>query len=244
MTAKTMLFKRAEGTETSLKSGLSRKSRLRSRFNLLFFGLIAALALSVSFSSCSKDDDDDEGGGYGYIELTIDGKTYKKNLLGYVATSVGEEKGTDKYLYIAIGICEDGELVTPDFGLDDIVPSLIYYHRETYLKKAQAGNYRLVELENYVDRSEKYNFDLLTTRPYPVDANGYYDSNGGYFKLQSDGKHTITNIKYSGKTDNGDPEYYIEGTFSYSYVNSKTNKTLNFSGKYGIEITIEPESKL
>ncbi|MDR1339543.1 MAG: hypothetical protein LBK58_05785 [Prevotellaceae bacterium] len=239
MTAKTKLFKRAEGTETSLKSGI------RSRLNLLFFSLIAALALSISFSSCSKDDDDDNGGGnYGYIELSIGGKTYKKNLYGCANIVTGTEKGTGQYLDVTLGLCEDGELVTPDFGLDNIIPLLSHYQRETYLKKTQAGNYRLAELEGYGLQSERYNFDLLINSPYPVDANGYYDSNGGRFEFQSDGKHTVTNIKYSGKTDNGDPQYYIEGTFSYSYLNNKTDKTLKFSGKYGIKITIEPESKL
>jgi hypothetical protein len=131
MIKKTTLFSnRAVGTETTLKSGVSAERPGRSRRNLLFFSLIATVALSICFSSCKKDDDGDSDnsivGLYHFVNVTADIQNpanpefaeSKKSmmLLGtvFMQGSTVEFKADGTLVFTVMGESETGTYATKD----------------------------------------------------------------------------------------------------------------------------------
>ena len=175
------------------------------------------LALCVGFSSCS-DDDDDDGGGYkgeGYLEVVVNGKTYKENYIDIAPG--GRTNITDRYV---------GGVETPDADIDF---TLYHYTNEKDFKNVKTGSFGIDD-----PYGNKNNFSLLV---------GVH-SDGGWYEYVAGGKNNITNIKHlSTDSQSGVLTYLIEGTFSCSFKHSTDGKTLEMSGKYWTKLKINPESK-
>jgi len=182
--------------------------------------MITILAtISMLSSSCSKEIN--EGGnnykGYGYLELIVNGKSYKYNdIIGMYGNFGGE---------LSCRQMESPE--TPDA---DFIFYLYYYRNEKDFKNTKVGEYKISQTSN------NKNFDL------DIDV---YISGSGYYNYASGGTHTVSNIKLlSTDSKSGTLTYLVEGTFSCSYKHSASGKTLELSGKYWTKLEVDPESKL
>jgi hypothetical protein len=187
---------------------------------LKFWSLATLVVLSVGFSSCDKDDD--EGGsykGYGYLEVTVNGKTYKYNDVVNIQAGVTGQK----LFFRAIG-----DIETPDV---DLYFSLYYYVNDRDFKNTKAGDFRIGD-----DFNTPNNFDLS------IDL---YNDGDGWYNYVSGGKHTVSSVKLLSTDKNtGDLIYLVEGTFSCSFKHNTSGKTLEMSGKYWTKLEVNPESKL
>jgi hypothetical protein len=185
------------------------------------WSMVVLTTLCVGFSSCS---DDDEGGSdnykdYGYLEITINGTTYKQNDILGISGDVPFDYSKSYYLRdISKGFIE-----TPDV---DIYMYLIYYQNQTNFKNAKAGDFRISD-----DFSSYKNFDIEITA-------------GTQYEYVSGGKHTVSNVKLlSTDSKSGILTYLVEGTFSCSFKHNANDKTLEMSGKYWTKLDVNPESK-
>jgi len=190
---------------------------------LSIWSLAVLMALLMGVSSCKKDD---AGGGndykgYGYLEVTVNGKTYKINDdLNINAGITGNKLFMRNFGY---------DVETPDA---DIEFSLLYYINNVNFKNATTGDYRIGD-----------NFDVYTGNNFDffIQVNNDGDSSYNYV---SGGKHTVTNIKLlSTDASSGVLTYLIEGTFSCSFKNDTSGKILDMSGKYWTKLEVNPESK-
>jgi hypothetical protein len=185
--------------------------------------LAVFMTLCAGFSSCSDDDDDDNNNykGEGYIEVSINGKTYEVN---YIETGAGRLGNmTDKFI---------GGFETPDADIDF---TLYHYANEKDFKNAKTGDFGINQFYSF--GTEK-NFDLMVYVHIDGDGDGWYNYVSG-------GKHTVSNIKLlSTDSQSGVLTYLVEGTFSCSFQHNTRGKTLEMSGKYWTKLPIDPETKL
>lgn len=188
---------------------------MKKVFSIWSWAMVLALCI-VGFSSCS--DDDDGGGSYkgeGYLEVAVNGKTYKENYV-YIAPG-GRTNITDRYI---------GGVETPDADIDF---TLYHYANEKDFKNAKTGDFGIDD-----SYGNKNNFSFLV---------GVH-CDAGWYEYVSGGKHTITNIKLlSTDSQSGTLTYLIEGTFSCSFKHDTNGKTLEMSGKYWTKLEVNPESK-
>jgi hypothetical protein len=168
----------------------------------------------AGFSSCSKDDDDDFKG-ESYLEIAVNGKTYKETSI------ISMQAGGITSLYIQT----IGQIETSDA---DISVDLWFYKNEKDFKTATTGEYRINEYDK--------NFDLI------VDLTT--SGGNGYYRYNSGGKHRVTNIKLLNTDKNsGILTYLLEGTLSCSFNHTQNGKTIELSGKYWVKLYVDAESK-
>lgn len=193
------------------------------RINLFLVSLVALVTLCVGFSSCSKDDDEGGDGykGYGYLEVAVNGTTYKYN---DVINAQGGFTGDKLFMRFLAS-----DIQTPDADIDC---ALLYYINEKDFKNAKAGEFRIGD--NFDVKSGK-NFDFF------IEVNNDGD---GWYNYVSGGKHTVDTVKLlSTDSKSGILTYLVEGTFSCSFKHNTSGKTLEFSGKYWTKLEVNPESK-
>jgi hypothetical protein len=223
-------------TETIQKNGVSPKNLIKSRINLFLVSLLTAAVLSVGFASCSKDKDGDESSPekskWGtHVEVAIDGEKFTSTDFFGASGNTGDKL----FMTPLLGFTTDA-FKTKDVDVDFF---LKFYINESDLKKASTGECRIGDL--FIDDFFDKNFDLW------VDVRIYDQENGvdkGYYKYVS-GKHTVTNIKYlSTNSKDYKATYLVEGTFSCTFKNSKSNKTVEMTGgKYWTKLNVDAERK-
>jgi hypothetical protein len=185
---------------------------------LNFWSVAMVIALCVGFSSCEKDDDELEGGGSGdFIEVTINGETYKDDVLGWF--------GFDTSPVSADNIFQQE---TANFFCDIY---LSFYKNNSSFKNSTPGTYRVIgSWEDFFDKTEK-NFDLLLL---------FNNDNPSYreFQLQSGAVHNVTDIKFIKVNTDGSSKYAVSGNFSCQHKDQKTGEIYNTTGKYRYTVTV------
>ena len=162
-----------------------------------------AVLSACGFTSCS--DDEGGNGGQDFIEVTIDGKTYQKNVFGiYSMVPVDDD----------LVVCYSTEDVFEDKGFG-LFYGIVMPESEEDILDSSTGNYRAV----YNFRDDVKNFD------FTLDLE-YYDRDE-YYYVQS-GKHKVTSIR---KVDEG---VQIEGTFDVVLEENYSSEEKSVKGKYRI----------
>jgi uncharacterized lipoprotein YehR (DUF1307 family) len=203
---------------------LTRKLRSRNdkKVNIKYYGimkrlystimLLAMMVAVVSFTACGGDDDDEKGGGNGgsngsdFIELTIDGKTYHKNLFGiYSQLPIGKDD------LVLTGTTED---VFYDEGFSFFL-GLIHSENKSKLLSSTPGNYSVKDNTIYNDTPE--NLCLFTI----------FEKNRNEYDLKS-GSHRVTSVR---QTDKG---IQVSGTFTVT--KTYDDDTVTITGKYALTV--------
>ena len=154
------------------------------------------------------DDGDETGGvnGTDFIELTIDSKTYHKNLFGiYSQVPVGQDD------LVLTGTTED---VFYDEGFSFFL-GLIHSENKDKLLSSSLGNYSVKDNTIYNDTSE--NLCLFTI----------FEKNRHEYDLKS-GSHRVTSIK---QTEKG---IRVSGTFTVT--KTYDDDTVIIIGKYALTV--------
>lgn len=173
--------------------------------NLKNYWMIAVMAVlsACGFTSCS--DDEGGNGGQDFIEVTIDGKTYKKDVFGVYSMVPADDD---------LVVCYSTEDVFEDKGFG-LFYGIVMPESEEDILDSSTGSYRAV----YNFRDDVKNFD------FTLDLE-YYDSDE-YYYVQS-GKHKVTSIR---KVDEG---VQIEGTFDVVLEENYSSEEKTVKGKYRI----------
>lgn len=170
------------------------------------YWMMAVMAIlgTWCFTSCSDDEGGGFGGGSDFIEVTIDGKTYRENMYGiYAMTLVGDD----------LALCYSTEDVFSKKGFG-LFYGMTMPESEEGILNSSTGTYRAV-----------YNFygDDVRSFDFTLDLE-YYDRDE-YYYVES-GTHKVTSIR---KVDRG---VEIEGTFDLRLEENTTYEEKHVKGKY------------
>ena len=173
--------------------------------NLKNYWMIAVMAVlgTMGFTSCS--DDDGGNGGQDFIEVTIDGKTYRKDVYSIYSLIPVEDD---------LVVCYSTEDVFDDKGFG-LFYGIVMPESEEDVLDSSTGSYRAVE----DFRGDVRNFD------FTLDLE-FYDTDEYFYVL--DGTHKVTSIR---KVDEG---VQIEGTFDVVLEESYSYEEKSVKGKYRI----------
>ena len=165
--------------------------------------------VSVAFIACGGDDDNGGSNSSGdFIEVTIDGKTYHKEMYGIYGQATLGKNGM-----VLTGTMED---LFDDEGFRFFM-GLTHSEKKENLLSSPLGNYRVVDdLRVY---NEPDNLSL-----YPQ-----YDENKHNYKL-GNGSHQVTSIK---QTKNG---VQVCGTFNITMYYH--DDSVLIKGKYAMTVLI------
>lgn len=186
----------------------------------LYFKLLSIIfiAAAISFVSCSKDDDSVSNIEGDYIEVTINGKTYRHSVLGIYATWPTDIDGV---------LCYYSTEETFDSDGFDVFYGLYCYEDIDRLLRCSTGSYDIVTTNENFREAENLSFIL----DYANDEN--------YYEIKS-GSHRVTSIKPTKvKTLNGSSDaVQVEGTFDLIMTaeNYTSDKQCKISGKYRMSI--------
>lgn len=168
------------------------------------YWMIALMAVLGTWCLTSCSDNEEGGGGRDFIEVTIDGKTYKEDVYGiYAMTPVTDD----------LVLCYSTEDVFEDKGFSFYYGMLMPESEEGILNSS-TGTYRTVY--DFTDDDVR-NFD------FTIDLE-YYDIDEYYYVAS--GTHKVTSIH---KVDGG---VQIEGTFEAKLEENFSYKEKTVKGKY------------
>lgn len=166
---------------------------------------IITLMSTWFFTSCSSDDNDDAGGDF--IEISFNGKTYRKNVYGiYAQFPIGENLSVT---YATEDVFED-----EGFGF---FYGITLPEREEDIMDLSTGSYGVTE--DYTYGSDKNVLDFSADLEF-------YDSDEYYYT--SRGSHKVTSIR------NVDGMIQIEGTFDIVMEENNSYEEMKVKGKYRI----------
>ena len=169
------------------------------------YWMIAVMAVLGTWclTSCS-DDDGGGGGGRDFIEVTFDGKTYKKDMFGIYATTLVDN---DLMLSYSTEDVFDNKGFSFFYGIT--MPE-----GEPDILDSSTGTYRAVR-----------DFKGSSVRSFDFTADLEFYDKDEYFYVES-GTHKVTSIR---KVDGG---VEIEGTFDVVMEENYTYETKKVKGKY------------
>lgn len=173
------------------------------------FTILTIISSAMMICACNGDNVEDvieNGNGSDYLELTIDGKTYHKKLLGiYTEIEVGEND------MVITGTTED---VFDDEGFNFFL-TIAHSEKKEKLLKMSPGSYKVSEYLDYEEDPEPFTL-------YPD-----FEKNRNIYSLVN-GNHDVKSIK---QTKNG---VQIVGTFNLNMAYE--GKSVQLKGKYGITV--------
>ena len=172
--------------------------------------LLAMMVAALSFTACGSDDGGNGNGGSGsgfytgdFIELTIDGKTYKKNLIG-----IYTEIELSSFGYEGLTLTSTTEDVFCDEGFRFFM-GLSHYSSSSKLLSSSTGSYN-VHTKSNNDSSNLCLFVQFQKNSIDYDAES--------------GTHKVTSIK---QVSNG---VQVSGTFNITLKRNSNTKMIE--GKY------------
>ena len=176
--------------------------------------MLAIMVTALGFAACSDDDDDNNGKGKSgdYIEITLNGKTYKEYLLGiYGNGSIAEDSEGRP-----ISLTNTTEDVFEKYGFSFFM-GITHYSRKNELLASKPGTYYCLEDLDVYDYD---NYKIFVFWPsLMIDYNDYDWVSG---------THKVTSIKEV----NG--EVQVEGNFTGEF--EFEGESCNVKGSYRITI--------
>lgn len=176
--------------------------------------MLAMMVSALSFTACSKDGDDEgDFGGTNYIQVKIDGKTYRESFSDWAIAQI-DPLGSDSqgkkitYTYDMTAHFEDTEGFLFMFGIT-------HYRNKTDLLASSPGSYPFAR---DINDDEIYN-NLAFTCLYELDGDEYNAVSG---------IHQVKSIKSDGS------DVRVEGSFTAVF--KYKGDTKNIQGSYSIVI--------
>lgn len=171
-----------------------------------FTSIVVVLLSALTFSSCSSDED--EGGSGDFIEVTLDGKTYRHNVYG---------------IYAEISLDDDMLMTysTEDIFYDDgfqFFYGIFHHENQNKLLSCSIGDYGISEYSIYENNARNLDFT----------ASLELNSGDAWWESES-GKHTVTSIK---AVEDG---VQIEGTFNITMYGDEYGER-EVKGKYRMTV--------
>lgn len=190
------------------------------KFNFCLVMVLLAF-LPLVLTSCNGDDDDFESSDY--IEVTLNGKTYKETIpvFGYVFLDGTETDSKGRRITLT-NVALDA---FDKYGFS-FMPSIGHFSKKSDLLAAKTGEFlHKSDFGNILEGEFKVeNFTLVT------DLEIFDDDT--FYELM-DGKHYVNSIK-----EVGSEEVQIEGTFSGTYYCSDNDKECEIQGKYKMTLNV------
>lgn len=185
----------------------------------IFFMTILLNVSCLILAGCSNNGDDTQGeSSSDYIEVTINGKTYRHSVLGIYSSIPADIDGVRCYF--------STEDVFDDNGFS-VFYSLNCYEDLDRLLQCPTGNYDVVTTEEYVDDAGNLSFSLD------------YEDDEDFYEIKS-GRHMVTSIKpIKEKTPYGTSDaVQVEGTFDLTMTAESytSDSQCNIKGKYRMSI--------
>jgi len=176
--------------------------------------IIAAALITILFYSCEKTlDVDDVYANSTYFEISFNGQTYNNISLSQTGNPW------------KIGLSPSFEATFPKIQSSkyQFQSSIIYLNNDSAFRTFKTGTYRLVQKNS--DKEENLDFRLSVLPKDSTTVN-----------LVTCGVNNVTEIRLLTETNSG-CNYTLSGILSALYVNTKTNVTLQVSGKYRVCVT-------
>ena len=179
---------------------------------------ILSLLIITTFYSCNNTIEGDEAlNNSTFVEFTIDGVNYRSDNLFSVDAQSGKI-GTLSSYESSFPVVQ-----TPKYKL---ATAIIYLNSDTVFKASKVGKYRLVQ--NITDQPNNLDLSLtITTIDDPTNSNT--------IKLTTVGTNNVTNTRLYSKSAS-QCRYIVTGTFSGTYLNTKTNVQMPISGNYRVNV--------
>lgn len=188
------------------------------------YSLLMAILLSVAslgFAGCSDSDDSNEPNGSSngdYIEVTINGKTYRHDVRGLYASVPTDRGGISRNASTEDAFDGDGF---------NVFYSLNYYDDLDRLLQSPTGSYDVVTTTESVDEADNLSLWLD------------YEDADDYYEIKS-GSHRVTSIKATQvKNSYGTFDaVQIEGTFDLTMTAEyyTSDSQCKIKGKYRMSI--------
>jgi hypothetical protein len=179
---------------------------------------IVSLLILTSFYSCNNTIEGDEAlNNSTFVEFTIDGVNYRSDNLFSVNAQSGK-----------IGSLTSNESTFPVVHTSKykLTTSIIYLNSDTLFKASKIGKYRLVQ--SITDQPN--NLDLSLTVTSIEDP-----ANSNTIKLTTVGANNVTKTWLYSKSAS-QCRYIVSGTFSGTYLNTKSNTEMPISGNYRVNM--------
>jgi len=180
--------------------------------------LILSLLIITSFYSCNNTIEGDEAlNNSTFVEFKIDGENFRSDNLFTVDAQSGK-----------IGSLSSNEstfpvVQTPKYKLST---SIIYLNSNTLFKASKIGKYRLVQ--NITDQPNNLDLSLIiSSMDDPTNSNT--------IKLTTVGANNVTKTWLYSKSAS-QCRYIVTGTFSGTYLNTKTNTSMPITGNYRVNM--------
>lgn len=184
---------------------------MRKVYSTIMMLALMVAALSLTACGSSSDDEEDNGGGsdIGYIQVKIDGKTYKESIQYWAYAQIdpfGSDAQGNKltHTYDMTAHFEDTEGFLFMFGLS-------HFRNNSALLASNPGSYPFAK---NIDDDAVYN-NLAFSCLYELDGDEYNVVSG---------THQVKSIKSIGS------DIYVEGSFTAVF--SLRGDTRNISGSY------------
>jgi hypothetical protein len=218
------LFTSVHGDQKPSKRGVIRKS-LRVDFNFKnmknkIYKIISIITVFALVTGCSSNSDSQSTSNSDYLEITIDGKSFKQEIYHGGTGSSGQSGCVNKPHFLQFL----GQIETSAFFFDS---NILHLENDVDFKNSVVGAYATKQ-EN-ITNSSACNLDLVIS---------FEDKTQSVKTTQliTGGNNTIASIK-KGKSTDTEYEYIIIGNFSASFKN-KSNVIIPVSGKYQITIVV------
>jgi hypothetical protein len=184
------------------------------RFNLL----VLSFLIITSFYSCDKTiEGDDAINNSTFVEFTINGETYHSENSFTVDTQSGKIGSLASYESTF------PEVLTSKYKFSS---SIIYLNSDTLFKSSKIGKYRLVQNTTV----QPSNLDLSL-----IISSNDDPSNSNSIRLTTIGTNNVTKTTLYSKSAS-QCRYIVSGTFSGTYLDTKTNTLMPISGKYRVNM--------
>lgn len=194
---------------------------MRKFIDFLSITLLAIMPFALA--SCSDDDDNSGEGKTDYLEITLNGKTYRENIpmFGYVFFEGSETDSKGKLITLTF-VTLDG--FSDKYGFK-ILPGISHYTKKSDLLSSSPGTY-------------PHHSDFGNITQGPLDCENFtlvsdleIISSGEFYELVK-GTNNVKSIK-----DVGDG-VQVEGTFTGTYECESNNRQCEIKGKYRMTLNV------
>ncbi len=194
---------------------------MKKFIDFLYIALLAVMPFALA--SCSDDDENSDEGQSDYLEITLNGKTYKEYIpvFGYVFFEGSQTDSRGRLITLTF-VSLDG--FSDKYGFK-ILPGISHYTNKSQLLSASPGNY-------------PHHGDFGNIMQGPLDCENFtlitdleITNSGEYYELVN-GTHNVKSIK-----DVGDG-VQVEGSFTGTYKCESSNRQCEMKGKYRMTLNV------
>ena len=168
------------------------------------------LFLAITIISCGGDDDGNDNNYETYLEIVVNGQTYRESVVGYGYGSNSQDcNGTSSFIKPFPEINTASHRYSAD---------ILHFYNTVDFNETTTGSYPITG--NFLDNDCNLTLSLL-----------YSDTSGNnYFNL-TNGSHTITRISQLDN-DNNDTEWVIEGNFTANFEDISSGESFSITGTH------------